>query len=170
MREREFVLLVEKKNADAGSFDVLPVRPGVSSPIGKDILLESVELQRQQYLLMLQADNVARHNGQTAWPVTLLRVKDEVRTEAGAFFVSSRRGESVFPPREEHLGIQCPLCTVPIQQDTLLFACSCGTLLHCEDESKPEEQRLECARMLSACPNCHQPIDFSTGLEWEPES
>jgi hypothetical protein len=170
MSEREFVLLV-KKSADAREYDVLPVPSAPSSPIGEDILLEPVELQRRHYLLMLQdrnADNMARHNGQAALPVTLLRVKDEVRTAAGTFFVSSRRGQSVFPPQEEHLGIQCPLCSVPIEKDTLLYACGCGTLLHCEDETKPEDQRLECARMLSSCPKCRQPIDFSTGLTWEP--
>jgi hypothetical protein len=162
--EREFVLLVKD------SADVLSVPSSPSSPIGKGIVLEPIELQHQRYLLMLLGGAPSvRHNGQTAWPVTLLRVKDEVRTAAGTFFVSSRRSESVFAPHKEHLGIPCPLCTVPIQEDTMLFACSCGTLLHCEDESKPEDQRLECARMLSTCPKCNQPIDFGTGLEWEPQ-
>lgn len=174
MPEHEFVLL-RKKNADAPEFDILSIPSSPSSPIGKGIVLEPIELQHRRYLLMLQdgaasVGHTVRHNGQTAWPVTLLRVKDEVRTAAGTFFVSSRRGESVFAPQKEHLGILCPLCTVPIQEDTLLFACSCGALLHCEDESRPEAQRLECARMLSTCPKCRQPIDFGTGLEWEPEA
>lgn len=180
MASHEFVLLIKSRDSgdrDSGNkeFEVMPVPSSPSSPLGKGITLEPVEFQRRQYLLMLQdgdtpGQNILRHNGQPAWPVTLLRVKDEVRTPAGTFFVSSRRGRSVFPPEERHLGVECPLCTLAFEKDTLVFACgSCGALLHCEDEGRPEDQRLECARMLSACPNCHEPIDFGTGLEWEPE-
>ena len=87
-----------------------------------------------------------------------------------SLFVSSRRGPSVFPPSERHVGVVCPLCTVAIDARTLVFSCgSCSTLLHCEDDRWPAEQRLECARLTSTCPTCHQGIDFKEGLEWEPE-
>jgi len=172
MSERQFVMLLPGDTA-AGSLRVLSVPDGPSSPMGDGVILEPVELQRRPYLLMLHGsdhDQQVRHNGQVAWPVTLLRVKDEVRTAAGTFFVSSQRGESVFPPQEHHLGAKCPLCTLAITQETLLFACgSCGALLHCEDDRWPEDERLECARLASSCPNCQQAIDFGTGLEWEPE-
>ena len=168
MGEREFVMLLPGDTA--GELRVLPVPETPSSPIGDGIILEPVELQRRPYLLMLQGgDQALRHNGQPAWPVTLLRVKDEVRTAAGSFFVSSKRGQSVFSPEKRHLGVQCPLCTLRVEKDTLLFACGCGALLHCEDERWPEAERLECARLAPACPNCQQAIDFQTGIEWEPE-
>jgi len=170
--ERRFVLLIQKELGAEAPFEVLQVACTPSSPIGRGIVLEPVELQRRQYLLMMVEDNarsLVRHNGETAWPITLLRVKDEIRTGAGTFYVSFSRGRTVFPPEKQHLGAPCPLCTVPFAEDTLLYACRCGAVLHCEDESKSEDQRLECARMLSTCPKCHQPIDFNTGLEWEPE-
>ena len=102
--------------------------------------------------------------------MTLLRVKDELRVDGTAVFVSSRRGKSVFPAELRHVGVKCPLCTVAIVENTLLFGCgACGALLHCEDERWPEQERLECARLASTCPNCHQAIDFTCGMEWEPE-
>ena len=159
------------------------------------LCLEPVVVHRRPYLLMLQSGEAAlrrdvpngvrqsarqsarqgvrqsvRQNGQGAWPLTLLRVKDELRMDGNSIFVSSRRGPSVFPPEEGHVGVVCPLCTVAIVENTLVFACgSCSTLLHCEDERWPQEERLECARLASTCPSCHQPIDFRQGLEWEPE-
>ncbi len=172
MAEREFVLLMRGDTADR-TLRVLPVAEGSSSPMGKGITVEPVELQRRRYLLMLQGGDApeqssVRHNGQPAWPVTLLRVKDEVRTAAGSFFVSSQRSQSVFSPEQRHLGVQCPLCTLRVEKDTLLFACGCGALLHCEDERWPEAERLECAKLAPACPNCQQAIDFQIGIEWEP--
>ncbi len=41
--------------------------------------------------------------------------------------------------------------------------------MHCEDDRWPAQQRLECARLASVCPNCQQTIDFEEGLQWEPE-
>ena len=186
---RQYVLLVP------GSTDVLPVpegqsllvngprtrkprlaRPGrhKADPGADTITLEPVEMQRRPFLLMLHSaagvHHGVHHNGQAAWPVTLLRVGDEVRVGGVAFFVSSQKGQSVFPPQAEHVGVACPICTVEFDKDTLLYACgSCGTLLHCEDSRWPEQKRLECARVASVCPKCQQAIDFEEGLEWEPE-
>ena len=151
----------------------------VAQPAAGSITLEPVELQRCPYLLMLhsvdqadQADHTAprvHHNGQRAWPVTLLRVGDEVRVGGQALFVSSQRSQAIFPPEQRHLGVKCPLCTLEIGKQTLLFACGCGVLMHCEDDRWPAQQRLECARLASVCPNCQQTIDFEEGLQWEPE-
>ena len=143
-------------------------RPAVGS-----ITLEPVELQRCPYLLMLHpVDHSAprvHHNGQRAWPVTLLRVGDEVHVGGQALFVSSQRSQAIFPPEQSHLGVKCPLCTLEIGKQTLVFACGCGVLMHCEDDRWPAQQRLECARLASVCPNCQQTIDFEEGLQWEPE-
>jgi hypothetical protein len=188
---RQFVLLVPPANADDGpALQVIPVPEGPSflatgspSPrllrrkparAANPICLEPVVVNHRPYLLMLQGSGAlrcgVRQNGQPAWPLTLLRVGDEVQNEGKAFFVSSRRDRSVFPAEDRHVGTKCPLCTVEIVHNTMLYSCgSCGVLLHCEDERWPDDERLECAKLASTCPTCHQAIDFSEGIEWEPE-
>jgi hypothetical protein len=196
---REFVLLVPPAAAGAGgNLQVLPVPDGPSFLIigrrggprlvgperrrpprnAAAITLEPVQVQRRPYLLMLgrgagvrhNSRHALRHNGQPAWPVTLLRAQDEVSIDGQTLYISAQRGQSVFPPAAHHLGRKCPLCTLAIEKDTLLCACAfCATVLHCEDERWPEEKRLECGRLAGSCPKCQQPLDFREGLEWEPE-
>jgi hypothetical protein len=142
---------------------VLPRTPGAG------VVFESISMHNQRYLLMLLAGNAGAHlNGRRAGPVSLLRVRDEVETSGYRFFVSVHRASAVTAPEPRHLHATCPFCRLQIAAGTQVFSCSCGTVLHCEDERWPEEARLPCATLSSTCPNCRQAITFAEGLEWEP--
>ena len=60
--------------------------------------------------------------------------------------------------------------TIEVEPGQRIYRCSCGTVLHCvDDPDVPEEERLECARMVPTCPHCNEAIEFEEGLSWQPE-
>jgi hypothetical protein len=62
------------------------------------------------------------------------------------------------PPPPEAVGTPCPVCRTPVAADSRVFVCRCGAAIHAEDESRPADQRLECASLSPNCTACQQAI------------
>jgi hypothetical protein len=50
-----------------------------------------------------------------------------------------------------------------------VFVCSCGALLHHDDERVVEGERLECATLPSECPKCRAALELKSGYDHVPE-
>jgi len=135
-------------------------------------LLEPV-VSRQRLLLLLigQAGEAARINGQVAPPIAVLREKDQIQFDDELLFhvtLFSRPQISRVP--DALVGNECPLCRVPFVAGTLVYACAiCNAVMHLQGEEEPEETRLECAMTATECPVCHSPIEMTEGYRYEPE-
>jgi hypothetical protein len=75
---------------------------------------------------------------------------------------------AVVPPPPELVGRRCGVCRVPFDESTWIFVHDCGEAMHLEPESKPADERLECAA-LGACPRCDEPLEFESGFLYYPE-
>lgn len=134
-------------------------------------VLEPIRHEYHPYLVMLPADGI-RVNGLPAPPVTILRPGDQIRTgDEWLLHVSLLTGPRIGPPSEEQIGEECPYCRLKIAADRTVAACPhCGTVYHCEgEERQQEEDRLECARLVSECYHCHKPMVLEERYEYIPD-
>ena len=98
-------------------------------------------------------------NGMPAPRLTLLSEGDRFHFDTGpAFRVALLHRPHVGPAPAEVIGVACPVCTLPLAETDRCFVCStCGAPFHAaEDETR--EGALSCARMISHCSSCQQPI------------
>jgi hypothetical protein len=139
---------------------------------GLDIaVVEPVRHEGRSYLTMvLPPNHSVRINAAPAPRVTVLRIGDWVRLSAGLRLqVALYNRPAIGPPGPELLGKECPVCRVPLSSETTVYACaSCGAGLHCEGPEHDEQDRLECARICSACPRCTMPINLTEGYLDDP--
>ncbi len=145
-------------------------RPGRAA-IAAAVVLEPIVVNGKRHLLMLRGAAAALHcNGRPAQPVTLLRERDEIRLGDDTFFVTSVPQPTVGPPTAVEVGTTCPICLVQIAEDSRIYRChNCAVTIHHEDENWGEEHRLECAELVSECPNCRKDIEFELQPSWSPE-
>jgi hypothetical protein len=147
-------------------------RPQVSDrPGAAAVALEAVSAFGQDRLLAVApARGQARCNGQPLPRVALLGVRDQLRFGDTLLHVTLFHRPHVGPPPADTLGRECPLCRVALVGGTTVYVCShCGTALHCEGEERLADERLECARLASACPACDRPVVLSAGYAYYPE-
>ena len=71
--------------------------------------------------------------------------------------------------RPEIAGDRCQLCRTPVGEGRRVFVCSCGALLHHDDERVAEGERLECATLPRECPKCRAALELKAGFEYVPE-
>src|SRR6516162_4587722 len=111
--------------------------------------------------MVLPPSHLVRINAAPAPRVTVLRIGDWVRLSAGLLLrVALYNRPAIGPPGPELLGKECPVCRVPLSAETTVYVCaSCGAGLHCEGPDHAEQERLECARICSACPRCMTPVN-----------
>lgn len=180
----------QRRKCSAPQFDTLAVPEGVSylrrqRTMGKIkslkhkpkstrdyVVLEPVARNRTLELLLLNSFNLSgRVNGVSLTPISLLEEGDQFQLTSGCVFhVSLFRRPRVEKASESHVGKICPICRVPIEKDVLTYVCpSCEARMHCEDDKKPEQDRLECARMTSTCPVCSAAVVFEQGFSYYPE-
>jgi hypothetical protein len=131
---------------------------------------EPLSVDRRPALLMLAPRDVeVRVNGRPSPRIAVLGVGDQVQTGDAVLHLTRYREFAVGPPSPEMIGRPCELCRVPFVEDTRVYIHDvCGRPLHLEPESKPAEDRLECAR-IGDCPNCRKPISLESGYAYLPE-
>jgi hypothetical protein len=135
-------------------------------------VLETIRYQDQTYLTMLPGEAI-RSGG---WPlplVAVLRVRDQVRVgDRWLLHVSRFTRPYVGPPPDELIGRPCSYCRIEFVPETVVSICPyCRTPVHCEDAesaSNPEVGPLECARLMSECHHCHQPVVLEASYEYVP--
>jgi hypothetical protein len=100
--------------------------------------------------------------------VAVLNVGDQLQIGDAVLHLTEFREFTVGPPSPELLGRRCGVCRVPFDEQTRVYLHECGEALHLEPESKPAEERLECA-LLGNCPNCGGSISMESGYSFTPE-
>jgi hypothetical protein len=102
-------------------------------------------------------------NGVPAPRLTLLMEGDRFHFDAGpAFRVALFHRPRLGPAPAEMIGVACPICTLALAEGDRCFVCPCGTPLHAaEDETR--EGALACAKMITHCPHCQQPVRLVSG-------
>jgi len=111
-------------------------------------------------------------NGRPAPPVALLDERDEVRFEDSdyALHVTTFAHASTGPVPEAFVGKTCLLCRSAFKPGQGAYLCyHCGLPLHLEGEDVPEERRLLCASLSSACRRCARPVALREGYTYLPE-
>jgi len=133
------------------------------------LYFEPLTVDRRPALLMLTPKGVeVRVNGRPSPRVSVLAVGDQLQLGDAVLHLTRYREPAVGPPSPELLGRRCEVCRVPFDEHTRVYIHDCGQPLHLEPESKPAEDRLECA-LLGDCPNCREPISMESGFSYLPE-
>ena len=137
-------------------------------------VLETIRYERQAYLLIIPRDGV-RRNGLPLPPVAVLQVGDALRVEGGwVLHVSRLTRPHVGPPPKEWIGKPCSYCRIEFTPAAITYVCPyCGSPFHCEREataSDPKAGPLECARLMSECHHCREPIVLEPRYEYVPPS
>ena len=136
------------------------------------IALEPVASGRRLELILLNPCGLSgRVNGVFLPPVSLLEEGDQFQLSIGCVFhISLFRRPRVEKASGSQVGKICPICRVVIEEGVVTYVCpSCEARMHCEDEEKAEQDRLECARMTSTCPVCSAAVVFEQGFSFYPE-
>ncbi|MCP5042381.1 MAG: hypothetical protein GY944_15255 [bacterium] len=135
------------------------------------VVLEPIVVDgRSQLLMLCKVAAKVRYNGRPALALTLLSPRDEFRVGGHTFFVTTAQQPRVGSPTAGEVGTPCPVCLVQIDSKTRIYRCHhCATTVHHEDETWDEEDRLECAQLISECPNCRNDIEFESTGSWVPQ-
>ena len=154
--------------------------PGAAPHISADappdpaaaIFLEPIR-SGQKFQLLLGSPPCRRVlvNGQSPARIVLLTVKDQVQVDPDhVLHVSIFCQPYVGPPSPDLIGKCCPLCLSPFSPSSVVFVCPCGCALHSEGADIPVSKRLECARLSRSCSSCQQPLSWSAGHVFYPET
>jgi hypothetical protein len=143
--------------------------PRTRGPEAGKLQFEPLTVDRRPALLMLTPTGVdVRVNDRPSPRIAVLAVGDQVQIGDAVLHLTRYRDFAVGPPSAELLGRRCEVCRVPFDEHTRVYIHDCGQPLHLEPESKPAEDRLECA-LLGECPNCREPISMKSGFSYLPE-
>ena len=132
--------------------DTFRLEPLFSRPLEPRLLLASPARFR------------ASVNGMPAPRLALLSEGDRFHFNTGpAFRVALFHRPHLGPTPVDVIGVGCPVCTLPLTAADRCFVCStCRTPFHAaEDETL--EGALSCAKMISHCGSCQQPIRLAPG-------
>ena len=143
-----------------------------SDDMDKSIVLESVTSGPRPVLAMLCPEGgQVRVNGQLAPRVALLREKDQFQVQGTTiiFHVTLYHHSRLGLASPEATARECPVCRGTIEQDTTVYTCPCGAVIHCLGEEKPPDERLECLKLSTDCPVCGTPVVLTRGYSYVPE-
>ncbi|OHB75919.1 MAG: hypothetical protein A2W31_15690 [Planctomycetes bacterium RBG_16_64_10] len=137
-------------------------------------LLESIRYE-QQLRLLLAPTSAVRINGLAAPPVVILDPGDRLRI-AGDWLLHVARllRPTIGPPSPDYVGQECPICRGRFTPQTVVYICpQCGRGYHCESATDATDEcgdaeLLECARMLSVCAQCPQPVVLEEQYDYVP--
>jgi hypothetical protein len=121
-------------------------------------------LLEPRLLLANPARSRAIVNGMPTPRLALLSEGDRFHFNSGpAFHVALFHRPGLGPAPVEVIGVACPVCTLPLAAADRCFVCStCSTPYHAAaDETR--EGALVCAKMISRCASCQQPIRLVPG-------
>ncbi len=129
---------------------------------------------------------VVRVNGAVIGPTRVLSVRDVVECDGDplALHVSIHQTPYFGAPQADHVGRECGVCLTPIVAQPeraivtddadsipcLITECIvCGLVFHERMQLGAGGDILECARSITACPSCSQPIIRKEGYVHVPE-
>lgn len=147
----------------------------VSGRSSDAVALAPVQRQGQPLLVMTAPEGAGvRVNGCLAGPVEVLGVRDllDVALSSRLWHVTLYRRPYAGPAAAEHAGRECPICLAQIELEAAVLVCaSCGAVMHDEaGEARPSRgDDLQCARTVSTCPSCEQPLVREEGYAYIPE-
>jgi hypothetical protein len=107
-------------------------------------------------------------NGRPAPQLAVLEIGDQLRVGDELLHVTRFRRIEAAPPSEDQIGRVCGVCKIEIHAETRIIVHECGALLHLEQESVPELERLDCA--LVGCQECSLPVEFEAGFVFLPQA
>jgi hypothetical protein len=143
--------------------------PRSHGPASAMLQFEPLGVDRRPALLMLTPYGIdIRLNDRPSPRIAVLAVGDQLQVGDAVLHLTRFLEFAVGPPSPELLGRRCEVCRVPFDQHTRVYVHDCGQPLHLEPESKPAEDRLECA-LLGDCPNCREPISLESGYSYLPD-
>lgn len=143
--------------------------PRSRGPEAGTLQFEPLSVDRRPALLMLTPQGVGvRVNDCPSPRIAVLAVGDQLQIGDVVLHLTRYREFAVGPPSPEMLGRKCAVCLVPFVYNTRVYVHDCGQPLHLEPDSKPVDERLECAR-LGDCPHCLAPISLQSGYSYLPE-
>jgi hypothetical protein len=143
--------------------------PRARCPEAGTLWFESLTVDRRPALLMLTPNEVdVRLNDRPAPRISVLSMGDQLQIGDAVLHLTRYREFAVGPPAPELLGRRCEVCRLPFVENTRVYVHDCGQPLHLEPESKPAEDRLECA-LVGDCPTCREPISMESGYSYLPE-
>ncbi len=125
--------------------------------------LETIHVDRQAYLVVHPRGAALAVNGAPAPRVAVVRPGDEIRLgPERRMLVSLRSRPYLGPAAAEHAGLKCVFCRTPVRERAPIFVCArCRAPMHCEDDDRPADERLQCAAAVTRCPRCDTPVVLS---------
>ena len=141
--------------------------------VGPLFIIEPISAGPRSHLLLASpSGRRARVNGLPSPRVALLDVKDQLQIDDvdHVLHVSMFCQPFIGPAPDTSVGKVCNVCLTPLVQGQRLFLCPwCLNGLHCEEPAPGGAPGLECARLSSACPTCHEPLRWEPGFVFFPE-
>jgi len=125
----------------------------------------------ERLLMITPPGSPIRLNGLSAPLIAPLSIGDQVDLGPSNVVHVSRiqRTEPVGVP-EDLVGKPCSLCLAELASDTRVVVCDgCGSARHMEADDVAADERLECASLGSACPECGTELPTSDGYAYWPE-
>jgi hypothetical protein len=126
---------------------------------------------------MMQPHGEVLVNGIPALDLTVVFPRDSIVLAPGIHsYVTQRISPHVGRPLQEHLGLRCPYCTIPITDETRIAVCRCGVAYHHEppapeaDRNGDDTERLDCLSNVRACLSCGRPVALQQFLVWDPST
>lgn len=157
---------------DVESFGSIPrivTAPRSRGPEAGTLRFEPLTIDGRPALLMLTPRGTeVRVNDRPSPLIAVLAVGDQLQIGDAVLHLTRYREFAVGPPSPDMLGRRCAVCLMPFDERTRVYIHDCGQPLHLEPESKPAEERLECA-LLGDCPHCLEPISLESGYAYLPE-
>lgn len=138
---------------------------------GEAVALEPVHHQGHSFLVMQRPGREVRINSLPAQRIAVLHVGDRITVgDDCVLHVSLLVRPYVGPCLEEHVDQKCAYCRSGFSRGSIVYVCPrCRHPTHCEGEERPLEARLECAKLASECPRCHQPVVMKEEVTYVPD-
>lgn len=155
--------------ADAGKCELRRAAPGSS------VLAEFYLVNRPlgPALAMVPRCGSVLVNGLSALSFQVLSPRDGLLLSPGLHtYVTQRIKPYIGQPRGAMLKQSCPVCRIPLTQETHVITCRCHVAYHHETgESHPDaaaSDRLNCFEQIRVCLSCNRPLTLGESLVWDP--
>jgi len=112
---------------------------------------------------------VLRVNGSLAPRIVVVRERDAIQFNGCApVYLAVYSTPPIGEVPQSAVGKECPVCRVPFIPGARVYVCTCGAVLHCEDDKG--DDGLQCALMTSGgCMVCKHPLILKAGYANLPE-
>jgi hypothetical protein len=157
----------------------LSIEPGAGPRITGDpppadrpaLALEPIRHEGHAWLVFQSRGEGIRVNGFAAPPMGALGEADQVELdEEHLLHAAMRVTPFLGPASERYVGSKCGYCKSPIRAEQVIYVCPyCDAAMHNQGDEVPEDTRLACATMASACRQCGMAIVTKEEVSYVPE-